>query len=94
MIAAVLGGAVFGDHSSPVSDTTVLSATGAQSTLHAHFVTQLPYALVTAGIAAIGYLFFGVLGHFIPNIIALFIAYAVIGACIFFFVTWQKKKQQ
>ena len=59
MIAAVLGGAVFGDHASPVSDTTVLSATGAQSTVHSHFISQLPYAAATALIAAIGYLFYG-----------------------------------
>jgi Na+/H+ antiporter NhaC len=59
MIAAVLGGAVFGDHASPVSDTTVLSATGAQSTLHAHFISQLPYALISASFAALSYLLFG-----------------------------------
>jgi len=58
-IAAVLGGAVFGDHASPVSDTTVLSATGAQSKLHAHFISQLPYVLISAGIAALSYMTYG-----------------------------------
>ncbi|TNF08946.1 MAG: Na+/H+ antiporter NhaC family protein [Bacillota bacterium] len=60
MIAAVLGGAVFGDHASPVSDTTVLSATGAQSTLHAHFISQLPYALISALLASLSYVLYGI----------------------------------
>lgn len=62
MIASVLGGAVFGDHSSPVSDTTVLSATGARSSLHAHFISQLPYAFTSAIIAALGYLLYALTG--------------------------------
>jgi Na+/H+ antiporter NhaC len=77
IIAAVLGGAVFGDHASPVSDTTVLSATGARSKLHAHFISQLPYALISASIAAIGYLIYGlshmVILSYIFIVIALFI---------------------
>ncbi|MFU8793585.1 MAG: Na+/H+ antiporter NhaC family protein [Acholeplasmataceae bacterium] len=79
IIAAVLGGAVFGDHSSPVSDTTVLSATGAQSTLQAHFISQLPYALITAGFAAIGYLVYGLTG-------VLIISYVVIAILLLVFV--------
>lgn len=71
MIAATLGGSVFGDHASPVSDTTVLSSTGAQSTLHAHFVSQLPYALMTAGIAAMGYLVYGLLGNLVLSYITI-----------------------
>lgn len=59
-IAAVLGGAVVGDHASPVSDTTVLSATGAQSHLHAHFISQLPYVLISACIAGIAFVVYGV----------------------------------
>lgn len=59
IVASVLGGAVVGDHSSPVSDTTVLSATGARSKLHAHFISQLPYVMVASGIAALGYLMYG-----------------------------------
>jgi tetracycline resistance efflux pump len=93
MIAAVLGGAVFGDHSSPVSDTTVLSATGAQSTLHAHFISQLPYALITAGIAALGYLFFGILHIFLPNWLSLIFSYGLVGVGIFLFVFIYKKTQ-
>lgn len=58
-LAAVLAGAVFGDHCSPISDTTILSSTGAGCNHIDHVVTQLPYALVSAIIAAIGYLVLG-----------------------------------
>ena len=43
--SAVLSGAVWGDHCSPISDTTILSATGSGCELGAHVRTQLPYAL-------------------------------------------------
>lgn len=45
-IGAVLEGSIFGDHCSPISDTTVLSALGSQCDLLAHVSTQLPYALL------------------------------------------------
>jgi len=49
-VAAVAGGGIFGDHASPVSDTTVLSSVGAGSDHIDHVVTQLPYALLIAAI--------------------------------------------
>jgi Na+/H+ antiporter NhaC len=49
-VAAIAGGGVFGDHASPVSDTTVLSSVGAGSDHIDHVVTQLPYALLVATI--------------------------------------------
>lgn len=57
--AAVAGGGVFGDHCSPVSDTTILSSMGAASDHIDHVKTQLPYALVVASICAICYLVIG-----------------------------------
>ena len=51
-VAAIAGGGIFGDHASPVSDTTVLSSVGAGSDHIDHVVTQLPYALVVAAITA------------------------------------------
>jgi len=83
IIAAVLGGAVFGDHSSPVSDTTVLSATGARSKLHAHFISQLPYALVAALIASLAYLMYG-LTHMV------WVGYLVMALLLFLFVRFWK----
>lgn len=61
-LAAVLAGAVFGDHCSPISDTTILSSTGAGCNHIDHVTTQLPYALISAGIAAIGYIVLGITG--------------------------------
>lgn len=57
--AAVAGGGVFGDHCSPLSDTTVLSSTGAASDHIDHVKTQLPYALVCGTLALIAYLVVG-----------------------------------
>lgn len=50
-ISAILAGAVFGDHSSPISDTTILSATGADCSVQSHFITQLPYVCSVAIVA-------------------------------------------
>ncbi len=47
-VGSVLAGAVFGDHCSPISDTTVLSALASECSLEAHVWTQLPYAVVAA----------------------------------------------
>ena len=57
--AAVAGGGVFGDHCSPLSDTTVLASTGAACDHIDHVKTQLPYALTSASVAIIGYLIIG-----------------------------------
>ncbi|KEI72130.1 Na+/H+ antiporter NhaC family protein [Endozoicomonas elysicola] len=58
-IGAVLSGGLFGDHCSPVSETTILSSTGSGSDQFAHFRTQLPYALLNGGIALISFLIAG-----------------------------------
>lgn len=57
--AAVAGGGVFGDHCSPLSDTTVLSSTGAAADHIDHVKTQLPYALVCGALALVAYLVVG-----------------------------------
>jgi Na+/H+ antiporter NhaC len=59
MLAAVLGGGVFGDHASPISDTTVISSLAAGCDHVDHVRTQLPYALIAAGLATVGYLVAG-----------------------------------
>lgn len=60
-ISATLGGAVFGDHVSPISDTTILASAGANCNHVNHVKTQLPYAGVVAGISAVVYLASGFL---------------------------------
>jgi Na+/H+ antiporter NhaC len=56
---AVMGGAVFGDQCSPMSDTTILSALACGADLMDHVLTQLPLALAAAGLAAGLYLLLG-----------------------------------
>lgn len=60
-VAATAGGGVFGDHCSPLSDTTVLSSLGSACDHMDHVRTQLPYALVVALVASVLYLIIGVL---------------------------------
>ena len=55
-VAAIAGGGIFGDHASPLSDTSVLSSVGAGSDHIDHVITQLPYALLIASITVLIYL--------------------------------------
>ena len=56
-VSAILGGAVFGDHCSPISDTTIMSSMAASCDHVDHVRTQLPYALLAATVAlVVGYL--------------------------------------
>ena len=59
MLSAVLAGSVFGDHCSPISDTTILSSTGARCKHIVHVSTQLPYALSMAFVSAVGFIVIG-----------------------------------
>lgn len=58
-LAATLAGAVFGDHCSPISDTTILSSTGAGCNHMDHVASQIPYTLVVAGCCFVGYIIAG-----------------------------------
>jgi Na+/H+ antiporter NhaC len=60
-VAAVAGGGVFGDHCSPLSDTSILASTGAASDHIDHIKTQLPYALLIGAISVAAYLGIGLL---------------------------------
>ncbi len=51
IVGAVFSGAVFGDHCSPISDTTIVSSIACGVEPHDHVRTQMPYALITAAIA-------------------------------------------
>ncbi|WP_368503380.1 Na+/H+ antiporter NhaC family protein [Alkalihalophilus sp. As8PL] len=73
MLAAVLAGAIFGDHCSPISDTTILSSTGAGSHHIDHVVTQLPYAIVAAVITLLSYLVLGATGSVILTLLTAFV---------------------
>lgn len=58
-IAAAIGGGVFGDHCSPISDTSILSSMASASDHIDHVKTQLPYAMVAGGLTAFIYLMIG-----------------------------------
>lgn len=83
-LAAVLAGAVFGDHCSPISDTTILSSTGAGSNHMDHVITQLPYAITAAIIAAAGYIVIGFTGSLLWSL------GTVVIILIILFLVWSK----
>ena len=60
-LAAALAGGIFGDHASPISDTTIVSSLAAATDHIAHVRTQLPYALLAGGGAVIGFAITGML---------------------------------
>lgn len=58
-IGAIMGGGCFGDHCSPISDTTILSSLAAGSDHVDHVKTQMPYAATAAAIACVGFIVLG-----------------------------------
>lgn len=60
LIGAVISGGVFGDHCSPISDTTIISSLAAGCDHIEHVKTQLPYALISGGIAFVLFIIFGI----------------------------------
>ncbi len=84
-VGAVLSGGLFGDHCSPISDTTILSSTGAGCDLVEHVKTQLPYACVNGVIAFIAFIIAGMTRS--PFTIVLAIAALLVVTMI-----WSKKK--
>ena len=61
LLGAAVSGAIFGDHASPISDTTVVASMASATDHIDHVRTQLPYALLAAGIAALGFLIAGLI---------------------------------
>ena len=59
-IASCLAGAVYGDHCSPISDTTIMASAGGHCEHVNHVVTQLPYVLVVGSVCMVGYLLIGI----------------------------------
>jgi tetracycline resistance efflux pump len=80
VFGAVLAGSIFGDHTSPLSDTTILSSIGSGIQLVEHVTTQMPYALLAALASTIGYV---VLGFTENLIVGLVVALAALAAGIF-----------
>jgi Na+/H+ antiporter NhaC len=92
-LSSVLAGSVFGDHCSPISDTTILSSTGSRCNHIDHVATQLPYSVTVAAVCFIGYLIAGFsssLGFATSLIITLPICFALlIGALLVLPKMWK-----
>ena len=78
-IGAVFSGSIFGDHVSPISDTTIMASIFAGSDHIAHVKTQMPYAIVTASITGAMYLLYNLVSNvYILLVIALVLQFFVI----------------
>src|SRR5699024_10480495 len=62
-IGSIFSGAIFGDHVSPISDTTIMASIFAGSDHIAHVKTQMPYAIVTAVISGAMFLLYNVISN-------------------------------
>lgn len=85
-VGAVLSGGLFGDHCSPISDTTILSSTGAGCGLVDHVKTQLPYAVINGVIAFLTFIFAGFTGSSFSVVLA-------VAALIVVVFAWNKKEK-
>lgn len=86
-VGAVLSGGLFGDHCSPISDTTILSSTGAECDLVEHVKTQLPYACVNGVIAFLSF----ILAGFTKSPLCVVFAVVVLTVCMFM---WNKAEEK
>ncbi len=96
-VSATLGGAVFGDHVSPISDTTILASTGGSCNHVDHVKTQLPYASLIAGISFVSYIVAGLLAS-INSVVSCLVMWAValvlfVGAVVLMKLIAKKKAQ-
>lgn len=87
-LSATLAGAVTGDHCSPISETAIMSSTAAQVDFMTHVMTQLPYALFTAGFSLVGF----ILAGFIQSVIVLPIMIGLIVLVLVSMKKWMKQK--
>jgi Na+/H+ antiporter NhaC len=75
-VGAVIAGGIFGDHVSPISDSTVLCSTGAGADLMDHVTTQLPYALLNAGVSLVAFVAAGLTESYVVTALAIGVAVA------------------
>jgi tetracycline resistance efflux pump len=88
---AVLAGAIFGDHTSPLSDTTILSSIGSGIQVIEHVTTQLPYAFVCSGASLVGFV---VLGLTKNTFVGLLATLAALAAAIVFLRARARKVEE
>ncbi|MDF2152481.1 tetracycline efflux Na+/H+ antiporter family transporter Tet(35) [Vibrio sp. CAU 1672] len=90
MLSSVLAGSVFGDHCSPISDTTILSSTGARCNHIDHVSTQLPYALSVALVSCVGFVVLGMTTSISLSFAAAFVAFVLVCAVL----SWVSKSKR
>ena len=81
IIAACMAGAVYGDHCSPISDTTIMASAGANCNHVSHVSTQLPYATTVAVVSAISYV---IAGYVSSPVIPLIVGVVLLLGTLFF----------
>ncbi len=80
-LGATLAGSVYGDHCSPISDTTILSSAGAKCVHIRHVETQIPYATLVAACCFVGYLLVGLFkSAWIPLILSFALLFGIMFA--------------
>ncbi|MBR2539770.1 MAG: Na+/H+ antiporter NhaC family protein [Mogibacterium sp.] len=82
IIAACMAGAVYGDHCSPISDTTIMASAGANCNHVSHVSTQLPYATTVAVVSAVSYV---IAGFTSSPVIPLVVGVVLLIGSLFFF---------
>ena len=81
-LAACLCGAVFGDNTSPISDTTILASSSTRCTFLLHVSTQLPYAILAAVVSVVGFI---VAGYSKGNLaMTLLVTFGLLAILLFF----------
>ena len=81
IIAACMAGAVYGDHCSPISDTTIMASAGANCNHVSHVSTQLPYATTVAAVSAISYV---IAGYVSSPVVPLIVGVVLLLGALFF----------
>jgi Na+/H+ antiporter NhaC len=90
-VGAVLSGGLFGDHCSPISDTTILASLGSSCDHVQHVYTQLPYALAAASASVVGYLIAGATGSYVA--LGLSVALVLIASLAIVVTRWMASRQ-
>jgi len=90
MAGVVFSGAIFGDHCSPISDTTVLASIFAGADHMDHVATQIPYALTVASVAALMFLLYGLFN--LNPIILIVLGLALLAVLMYALPSYSSKK--
>jgi len=90
MAGVVFSGAIFGDHCSPISDTTVLASIFAGADHMDHVATQIPYALTVASVAALMFLLYGLFN--LNPIILIVLGLALLAVLMYALSSYSSKK--